>query len=357
MKNQHPKVTIITITYNQERYIRQALESFVTQKTNFKFEVLIGDDASTDGTPKIINEYAAKYPDIIKPILRTKNLGAMANMVDLFYKANGQYIALCEGDDYFTDDNKLQIQASFLDKNKGHTICFHPVNFFYDDSSQPDFIFPDTSQGKNFTRDRLIDGNYIQTNGVMYRRLDYKNLPTNILPGDWYLHLYHAKEGKIGFINKVMATYRKHSGGVWWEALSNPRALIKKHGVVHLAMYFEVNMLYKNNKKYTGIISTKIKYLFTELAKIDFEDGTSLVEDFVRNYPVFSVMQIYSLLKETENKASIIEDVNQHSLKKGEEIKRLETEVAHLSKDLDNIKSSKLWKYRAAIYGNKGSKG
>ena len=111
----------------------------MTQKTNFKFEVLIGDDASTDGTPKIINEYAAKYPDIIKPIIRTVNLGAMANLVDLFYKANGQYIALCEGDDFFTDNSKLQLQSDFLDKNKDYTVCFHPVKFFYDDGSEPDF--------------------------------------------------------------------------------------------------------------------------------------------------------------------------------------------------------------------------
>jgi len=350
LKNQNPKVTIITIAYNQEQYIRQALESFVTQKTNFKYEVLVGDDASTDGTKNIISEYAAKYPEIIKPILRTKNLGAMANLVDLFYRAKGQYIALCEGDDYFSDNSKLQVQSDYLDKNIGHTVCFHPVRFFYDDGSKPDFIFPETYLTRNLTRDKLIEGNFIQTSGVMYRSLGYRDLPTSILPGDWYLHLLHAKEGKIGFINKVMAAYRKHPGGIWWEALSDPRTLIKKQGVVHLAMYFEVVKLYETNKKYIKIVFDKIQHLFDELIKIDNEDGTTLVRDFTILYPDFTVMLLNYLVEENNYK-------NRLNARKDSEIKSLVDEISHLSRDLDNIKSSKLWKYRAVIYGKKGAKG
>ena len=111
-----PKVSIICITYNQEKYVRQALDGFVMQKTNFPFEVIIHDDASTDKTADIIREYQAKYPDIIKPIFQTVNQFSQGKDPIIYFildKIQGQYVTINEGDDYWTDENKLQKQRTF----------------------------------------------------------------------------------------------------------------------------------------------------------------------------------------------------------------------------------------------------
>lgn len=122
-------VSICCITYNQASYIRDALEGFVNQKTDFAYEVLIHDDASTDGTADIIREYADRYPDLIFPILQTENQYSkgLTNVSGTFNfpRARGKYIAMCEGDDYWTDDRKLQKQVDYLEANPGCSLCFH----------------------------------------------------------------------------------------------------------------------------------------------------------------------------------------------------------------------------------------
>lgn len=122
-----PMVSVPLLVYNQRDYIRQCLDSVISQKTNFRIEVLVGDDCSTDGTREIIREYAEKYPDRIIPVLREKNLGITKNLYDLLKRCKGRYIAGLEGDDYWLDDNKLQIQYEFLEAHKEYIGCSHPV--------------------------------------------------------------------------------------------------------------------------------------------------------------------------------------------------------------------------------------
>ncbi len=118
------KVSVVIATYNQERFLPHTLESVVKQKVDFDFEVLVGDDCSSDKTAEIITEYAKKYPDIIIPIIREKNLGMAGNIKDLMMRAKGEYIAFIEGDDYWLDENKLQIQVDFLDANPDYIAVF-----------------------------------------------------------------------------------------------------------------------------------------------------------------------------------------------------------------------------------------
>ena len=125
------KVSIICNAYNHEKYIRDALDGFVMQKTNFKFEVLIHDDASTDHTADIIREYENEYPDIIKPIYSKENQyskkdGSLSRIQ--YGRAKGRYIAICEGDDYWTDPLKLQKQYDAMEKHPEVDICAHAVN-------------------------------------------------------------------------------------------------------------------------------------------------------------------------------------------------------------------------------------
>ena len=128
-----PLVSIKCFVYNHEPYLRQCLDGFVMQKTNFKFEAIVHDDASTDGSAAIIREYAEKYSDIIKPILETENQyskkdGSLQNIIDA--QVLGKYIAICEGDDYWIDPNKLQMQVDFLEANPDYGMCYTRTSVF-----------------------------------------------------------------------------------------------------------------------------------------------------------------------------------------------------------------------------------
>jgi len=164
-----PVVSICCITFNHVKYIRSCLDGFVMQKTTFPFEVLIHDDASTDGTQDIIREYQQKFPEIIKPIYQKENLYSKNMDVNSFNfeRVRGKYVALCEGDDYWTDEDKLQIQVDFMESHPECSVCFHPVSVVWEDSSEPDRIFP--SRKDRFNIEVLLKENFIQTNSVMYR--------------------------------------------------------------------------------------------------------------------------------------------------------------------------------------------
>ena len=147
------KLQIVCLAYNQAEFIRDTLDGFVMQKTNFPFEALIGDDCSTDGTSEIIAEYAVKYPNIIKHIKRKKNMGAQANSYDLLKSVTADYLALCEGDDYWTNPNKLQIQVDFLEKNRQLNGCFHKTQILKEPSVihwNTDFAFPKDKYGNQY---------------------------------------------------------------------------------------------------------------------------------------------------------------------------------------------------------------
>ena len=141
-ENKKVMVSICSITYNQANYIRKAFDGFIMQKTDFSFEILIHDDASTDGTEEIIREYEAKYPEIIKPIYEKENQwvkGRRGSVVFNFPRAKGKYIALCEGDDYWTDPLKLQKQIDFLEANPNYTLSCHRYKIF-NESSQTETL-------------------------------------------------------------------------------------------------------------------------------------------------------------------------------------------------------------------------
>lgn len=230
-------VTVVCITYNQETYIRQALESFVKQKTDFIFKVLVGDDCSNDKTPDIIREYANKYPDIIVPFIREKNMGAQRNLIDLCNKAKSPYIAFCEGDDYWIDDYKLQKQFDFMEENKNCRVCFHNAridietddNTWFQSKSYKDpesdlFIYPKGL--KNFKKDKtffkiseFIDLGFIQTSSIFYRWNYSAVIPEwyyNHILGDYTLTAIQVGTADIGYIEDVMSVYRKHESGVYF---------------------------------------------------------------------------------------------------------------------------------------------
>ena len=133
---EQPKISVIVLTYNHEKYIRQTLESILMQNTKYAYEILIGDDASEDGTSDIVCEYAEKYPDIISAHIREKNLGATENLYQLLNVAKGDYIASCEGDDFWSSPNKLQMQIEYLENNLDVVGCTH-ICGFVDENNNP----------------------------------------------------------------------------------------------------------------------------------------------------------------------------------------------------------------------------
>lgn len=333
-----PVVSVICISFNQEKYITQALDGFVMQKTDFVFEVIIADDSSSDDTPRIIDEYARKYPDIIKPILRKKNLGPQANFVDALKKGSGNYIAICEGDDFWTDPFKLQKQVDFLDSHKSSSLVFHPVRVFFENHEQEDTIFPKTTDARMFTVSNLLKNNFIQTNSVMYRRISYDAISLDVMPFDWYLHLFHAKGGKIGFINEVMSAYRRHVGGIWWETTHKGEDEIwKRYGVAHMALYSEMLKMYDDKPENRQIIDEHVQGTVNILNRIDHSEGTNLISEFVERLPGLIAPLLLSLSRVTYE--------NYEQLKKHEkELQVARDTINDLQLEKEQIITSKTYK-------------
>lgn len=341
-----PKISVITITYNQEKYIEDALLSFVEQNTSFAFEVIIADDCSSDGTTKIIKSYAAKYPDLIKPIYRKKNMGAWPNFVDALKTSRAEYIALCEGDDYWTDPNKLQIQADFLDKHADYALCFHPAKIIFENKERKDSITPDHNNISSFTVEELIRTNFIPTNSVLYRRQDYKNIASDIMPGDWYLHLYHAKAGKIGFINKTMSVYRRHAGGIWWDSHDNPKAFWEKYGVSHLSFFSKLEQLFDDNIRLSEIAHENPNLVINILIDQDAKNNSSLIKDAFEQYPELILRFLQS---QKQSPKQLEESI--HKLKN--DVDELSQKIKHKDQELQSIYNSKGWKVLDRLYSTK----
>ncbi|HYJ85716.1 MAG TPA: glycosyltransferase [Pyrinomonadaceae bacterium] len=213
------KLSVCLITFNHERFIAEALQSAVEQQTDFEYEIVVSDDCSTDATRKIITEFQGRYPDKIRLAFPEKNLGVNANLAMTIQACRGQYVALLEGDDYWTSPTKLQEQVSFLDANPACAICFHAVRVFHDDGSTESHISPRFGHKKIFTLEDLLRlGNFIPTCSTVFRNRLFDEFPDwfyELRIADFSLHVFNAQYGKVGYIGKVMGAYRVHSGGTF----------------------------------------------------------------------------------------------------------------------------------------------
>jgi glycosyltransferase involved in cell wall biosynthesis len=211
------KVSVLMITYNQERYIAQALDSVLMQEVDFAYEIVIGEDCSTDGTRDIVLSYQRRHPDKIRLLLPDENLGMIRNFAQTYYACLGQYVAILEGDDFWTCADKLQKQVSFLDANPECSICFTTTKVFFEENDAPGYMSPSDCKALS-TIDDLLLGNFMQTCSVMFRNKLFGELPDWFFSGvigDYPLHVLNAAHGHIGYLNDVMAAYRIHSSGVW----------------------------------------------------------------------------------------------------------------------------------------------
>ncbi|QCR23490.1 glycosyltransferase [Pontibacter sp. SGAir0037] len=212
------KVSICMITYNHEKFIAQAVESIMMQETDFSYELVVGEDCSTDDTRNILLSYQEQYPHKIRLLLPESNLGMMQNFVKTLENCTGEYIALCEGDDYWTDPYKLQKQVDFLEANPDFAICFHRVEVIHEKHPERNYL-SNPDQAEVTTIVNLAQNSYIHTVSCIYRnkKLKFPNWYFASIVGDYPLHLLNARYGKIKFLNETMAKYRVHEGGVWSE--------------------------------------------------------------------------------------------------------------------------------------------
>lgn len=289
MIQQEILVAINCLTYNHEPYIRQCLEGFVTQKTKFRFVAIVHDDASTDNTAKIVREYADKYPDIIKPIFETVNQyskkdGSLDRIIkQAINETNCKYIAVCEGDDYWTDPFKLQKQIDFLENNPEYTMCFHNAIEHYEKNiggeNIKDKIFSRISD-KDYTGTSLLRHWIVPTASIVYRKsiLDtdiYKRsiANKNFIYGDILLILSCAERGKIRGISDIMSVYRRHEGGV---TIINEHTDITDNLVKH---YLDIP--YYFGKYYETVVKEKVVFaLLREWRLSKIKNKSYLIKSF-----------------------------------------------------------------------------
>ena len=211
-------VDVLMPVYNHEKYLNQAIESVVTQITDFKFRLLIGEDCSKDSSREIVKQYASLYPEIIVTFLHEKNLGSTANSSFLLNSINSKYFAMCEGDDYWIDDRKLQKQIDFLEKNPDYTLCFTDIDVVNEMNVSMPHPYKKPENSTISIQDIiLIRSSIVPTASVVYRNILSFPLPkfyTEAIYGDLVFQLLMTDKGKGKYINEKTAVYRQHSAGI-----------------------------------------------------------------------------------------------------------------------------------------------
>lgn len=285
-----PLVSIRCLVYNHEPFLRQCLDGFVMQQTTFPFEAIVHDDASTDGSAAIIREYAEKYPDIIKPIYETENQhskrdGSIGRIMDAAIHPSAKYIALCEGDDYWTDPHKLQIQVDFLESHPDYFMSCHAYQFYFEATKEfkpHRFVTSlplEKYNGKYFYTPTIddffaMDSIFVlpqwftQVLTIVRRRieyLDHEKMKHYTGYYDYITCYYMLKAGRCALFKDVMGVYRKHHRGVYsgrndekWtnNSLADYNALYRlekeKRALPLIAYYFRdavINCIHHNRKK------------------------------------------------------------------------------------------------------------
>lgn len=260
-------LTVIIITYNQELYIEKALDSVMSQETDFNFIVKVFDDCSTDGAQEIIKKYAAKYPQKIEAFFNEKNLGGFGNgnVLKAMSSVDTKYFSILDGDDYWCDDNKLQTQLELMEKNPNLIGCGHNSYLMKDGKTKDD----DLVLGKDFKKASIasivdvIEGRmYTHSSSIIYRSapLNQKENPSlyeikqkHKSLGDFFNMMFFAQYGDIAYVDKVMSVYRIHQNGIWSKI---------KNDEERVALNIDAMLLYKNliNKKYSSNFSVAIYY-------------------------------------------------------------------------------------------------
>jgi len=287
-----PLVTILCQAYNQENFISQALDSFLMQETDFDFEVIVRDDASTDSTANIIREYQAKYPNTIKPIYESENQWSKGiklipcELPRIMKSIDTKYLALCDGDDYWTDPLKLQKQISFLEENPEFVGSAHASRYLRD-GKEAELASRNIHDKDIYTFEEYLGNCYFQTSSWIYRYdADFRSLIDGYFysgcGGDVYMTLAFMTLGPIKYFDEVMSVWRVHDKGEW-----------SKNSADHQAMEILaalVDYTYKFDEKYKPKFYEQ--FYFT-IRNISSETFSKLV---MENYQSKDIQKIIAIL-------------------------------------------------------------
>jgi glycosyltransferase involved in cell wall biosynthesis len=247
-------VSVCMITYNHELFICQAIEGVLMQQCQFSYELVIGEDYSTDSTRGICEEYSRKYKETIKLLPSERNLGMMPNFTRTLQACKGKYIALCEGDDYWTDPLKLQKQVDFLEKKPEYSLCFHNALEYFEDKAENPRPFACLNTGE-YTGDDILLNWIVPTASVVFRKPPELSLKyqKKYIFGDTPLFLKISEYGKIWYINEIMSVYRRHKHGMAANSKPHEKIIAQlKYINMEFNGKYEKTINYLISKRYYG---------------------------------------------------------------------------------------------------------
>ena len=282
-------LSVFIMVYNHAEYLKECIDNILTQKTNFNYDIVIGEDCSKDNSREILLNYQKLYPGKFKLLLYPHNIGAIRNQNEVFKNCLGKYMAICEGDDYWTDSLKLQKQVSFLEQNPEYSLTFHKIKEL--SSRQQPFTVKNPDVEKTYTLEDLSKQNFIITVSVVFKKnfdempkwMDYSPI------GDYPLHMLNASFGLIKYFPEEMAAYRVGSG-IWSTKSRVDQMINTMFSLSFLLVHFKENRQVYENLKY------QYDNLKEGLTKI-YEDKNSLelkIKDY--NY-IETITSFGSLLK------------------------------------------------------------
>jgi glycosyltransferase involved in cell wall biosynthesis len=279
--------------YNHEKYIAQTIEGVLTQKTNFPFRILIGDDCSTDQSAAIIKSYQERFPDIIEAYYHPVNLGLKGpetNGIFLLKKSNAKYISLLDGDDYWTDTGKLQKQIDFLESNPDFSICFHAVQYKYMDAEDKYEVSGD-GQKQITTFEDLTQKNFINGSSCIFRNEFYNKLSEwewilKVSARDWAIFLIVAKSGKIYFMEEVMAVYRINNSSSW----ANQSKIVMLKKIIETLLVFQQEF----DKKYAVFFKRSISQYYMQMSAV-YHDQSKKILEILYFYKACTTSKLYNM--------------------------------------------------------------
>jgi glycosyltransferase involved in cell wall biosynthesis len=252
------EVTVLLTTYNHEKYIAQALDSVLMQKTNFEYEIVILEDCATDRTRDILLRYQKQYPGKIRLRLAERNESSSSSrpFADEFQASSSPYIAILDGDDYWTSPEKLQKQVDFLDAHPECALCFHNALRIYEDENRAPFPQNFAGQKRIFALEDIWQSNFIAGCAAMFRKDALGQLPEwyyTMSYGDWPLYILCAQNGKIGYLDEILGVYRIHTKGLW----SRLDVIQKLEGLIAFYETMNANLDFRFNDIVQPLVSAR----------------------------------------------------------------------------------------------------
>jgi len=304
-KSDQMMVSVTCVAFNHEKYIHTTLDSFLMQDTTFPFEILINDDVSTDRTVEILKEYQSKFPNIVKPVLQTENQYSKGvnTMAILFPYIKGKYVAFCDGDDYWIDENKLQIQVDEMKKHPDVDLSFHP-SYRDIDGKRTEILGKHADQNTVFpVRHSILGhGDFAETASMMFTASLIASLPDwfdRAMPGDYVSEIMGAERGGSLYIDKIMSVYRSGLSDSWTENELKKSTAERKASLDNIAAQLEFLDEYLNLKYHEDFnqVIVQDRYDFITMVINDIEIKKEMYSKYKDDFTVIEKLKWHCLYK------------------------------------------------------------